>query len=60
MSDANSTPNQSGKTAVLGKNEEIPFTWPEGFNAVANSLQFLPEEERVPALTALATGLIPL
>jgi hypothetical protein len=52
MSDTNSTVNQGGK--ILGKDEKVPFTYPEGFNAVADSLQFLPEEARIPILATLA------
>ncbi|MDR2053114.1 MAG: hypothetical protein LBP80_06850 [Treponema sp.] len=51
MSDNKSINN--GGAAILGKDQEIPFTYPEGFKAVANSLQFLPEEARVQTLTAL-------
>jgi hypothetical protein len=57
MSDANSNANLREKTTLLDKDQEAPFTWPEGFNAVANNLQFLPEEARVPALMGLAMGL---
>jgi hypothetical protein len=56
MSDINSTTNQNGKTVILSKNDEVLFTYPEGFNAVANTLQFLPEKERVPALIGLVMG----
>jgi hypothetical protein len=48
MSDANSITNQN--KAILGRDDPVPFTWPEGFNTVANSLQFLPEEARSPVL----------
>jgi hypothetical protein len=46
------TPDSSSAVA-LEKDQPVPFTYPEGFNAVANSLQFLPEELRVQILTAL-------
>lgn len=40
------------KPVVIGKDDPVPFTYPEGFNAVANSLQFLPEVSRVQILSA--------
>jgi hypothetical protein len=56
MSDTNSAANQNDKIVILGKDDEVPFTYPEGFNAVADTLQFLPEENRVPALMGLVMG----
>jgi hypothetical protein len=67
MSDNNSisaTPGLSAATegdfktesqaAVLNKDQPAPFTYPDGFNAVANSLQSLPEELRTSTLAGLA------
>jgi hypothetical protein len=45
-------------TVVLDKDQPISFTYPEGFNAVANSLQFLPEEARVQILSGLVVGML--
>jgi hypothetical protein len=59
MSDNKTVPNMpDSNTAIrLDKEQPIPFTYPEGFNAVANSLQFLPEELRVQALTRLVMAI---
>jgi hypothetical protein len=43
---------------VLDKDQPIPFTFPEGFNTVANSLQFLPKEVRSQTLTGLVIGIL--
>jgi hypothetical protein len=51
------TGDQDG-AATLDKDQPIPFTYPEGFNAVANSLQFLPEEIRAQTLTGLVIGML--
>jgi hypothetical protein len=56
MSDANTTAGGKNSAAILDKNQAIPFTYPDGFKAVANSLQFLPEEEREQALLGLVMG----
>jgi hypothetical protein len=48
----------AAKPAPLDKDQPIPFTYPEGFNAVADSLQFLPEEERVQTLTGLVRSIM--
>jgi hypothetical protein len=56
MSDSKTSPVDGGnieKTKVIGKDQAVPFTYPEGFNAVANSLQFLQEEARAQTLTGL-------
>jgi hypothetical protein len=73
MSDNNIVPNLPGfntakngnfetgghnSTVILDKDQPIPFTYPEGFNAVANSLQFLPEEARAQTLTGLVLGIL--
>jgi hypothetical protein len=73
MSDNNAVPNLPGLSAarsgnfktgnqdsavILDKDQPIPFTYPEGFNAVANSLQFLPEEARAQTLTGLVLGIL--
>jgi hypothetical protein len=60
MSDNKTVSNMPDSTAaaVLDKNQLVPFTYPEGFNAVANSLQFLPEEARVQALVGLMLTVI--
>jgi hypothetical protein len=42
------------QAAALDKDQLAPFTYPEGFNAVANSLQSLPEELRATTLAGLA------
>jgi hypothetical protein len=59
MSDNKTVPNMPNSTtvAILDKDQPVPFTYPEGFNAVANSLQFLPEEARIPTLTRLVMGI---
>jgi hypothetical protein len=38
---------------VLKDSDEVPFTYPEGYQAVAKSLDFLPEDKREAALSAL-------
>jgi hypothetical protein len=60
MSDNKTSPVDSGNTGkptALGKDQEAPFTYPEGFNAVANSLDFLPEELRSQILTGLVLAI---
>jgi hypothetical protein len=59
MSDSKTLSNtpDSGAAAVLDRNQPVPFTYPEGFNAVANSLQFLPENLRVQTLTRLVMSI---
>jgi hypothetical protein len=56
MSDNVST--NKGGTVTLDKDQEVPFTYPDGFNAVANSLQFLPEESRAQTLIGLAMKIV--
>jgi hypothetical protein len=60
MSDNKTVPNMhNSNTAVtLDKDQPVPFTYPEGFNAVANSLQFLPEEARAQTLTGLVMAIL--
>jgi hypothetical protein len=41
------------QATILDKDQPAPFTYPDGFNAVANSLQFLPEELRAKTLAGL-------
>jgi hypothetical protein len=53
MGNTNATRREQNGTAVLNRNQLVLFTYPESFNAVANSLQFLPEESRVQALVGL-------
>jgi hypothetical protein len=57
MSDNNTVPN-TPKAVALDKDQPVPFTCPEGFDAVANSLQFLPEELRVQTLTELVRAVL--
>jgi hypothetical protein len=59
MSDSKTLSNtpDSSASEVLDKNQPVPFTYPEGFNAVANSLQFLPENLRVQTLTRLVMSI---
>jgi hypothetical protein len=54
MSDTKTVPNAA---EILDKDTPVPFTYPEGFNAVVNSLQFLPEEIRAQTLTRLVMGI---
>jgi hypothetical protein len=56
MSDNTATTN--GDITILDKDQEAPFTYPEGFNAVANSLQFLPEESRAQTLAGLVKAIL--
>jgi hypothetical protein len=56
MSDDASINN--GSTATLEKDQAVLFTYPEGFNIVANSLHFLPEELRIQALTGLVMRIL--
>jgi hypothetical protein len=58
MSDSNTTAGNKNSAAVLDKNQAISFSYPEGFNAVAGSLQFLPEEERKQILTGLVMRIL--
>jgi hypothetical protein len=61
MSDSKNSPvdgGAAGKPAAPGKDQPVPFTYPDGFNAVANSLHFLPEEARVQTLTGLVLGIV--
>jgi hypothetical protein len=46
------------QATILDKDQPVPFTYPEGFNAVANSLQFLPEELRATTLAGLAMAIL--
>jgi hypothetical protein len=46
------------QAAILDKDQPVPFTYPEGFNAAANSLQSLPEELRATTLAGLAMGIL--
>ncbi|MDR2956554.1 MAG: hypothetical protein LBU61_00020 [Coriobacteriales bacterium] len=39
---------------AIDKNKEVDFSYPEGFMEAAASLDFLPEEMRVPMLIALS------
>jgi hypothetical protein len=50
----------TGKTTALDRDLPVPFTYPEGFNAVANSLQFLPEELRVKTLAGFVQAMLTL
>ena len=43
---------------ILADDEEVPFTYPEGFELMAHSLQFLPEEMRKQVLFGLASGML--
>jgi hypothetical protein len=54
MSDA---AKKEGKP-VLQDSDEVPFTWPEGYQAMINSLDFLPEDRREAALSALMLRII--
>jgi hypothetical protein len=36
---------------VLQDSDEVPFTYPEGYQAMINSLDFLPEDQREAALS---------
>jgi hypothetical protein len=48
-----------GLDRILASDESVPFTYPEGFNAAANSLRFLPNmETRVQTLTAIMLGVL--
>ena len=43
---------------LLADDEEVPFTFPEGFNEMAHALQFLPDDEtRKQVLMGLAAGM---
>ena len=43
---------------ILADDEEVPFDFPEGFEAMAHSLQFLPDDEtRKQVLMGLAQGM---
>jgi hypothetical protein len=54
MSDA--TANKA--IPVLQDSDEVPFTYPEGYQAMINSLDFLPENKREAALTAMMMRLM--
>ncbi|MBQ7737635.1 MAG: hypothetical protein IJT62_07355 [Oscillospiraceae bacterium] len=41
-------------------NEKLDFSYPEGFQKAAASLEFLPEEQRVPMLATFLTLLMQL
>jgi hypothetical protein len=43
---------------ALEKDQPVSFTYPDGFNAAANSLQFLPEESRVQALAGFIIPIV--
>jgi hypothetical protein len=50
--------NEEQNNVVIPGNQPIPFDYPEGFNAVANSLKFLPEEARVYTLSGLVLAIL--
>jgi hypothetical protein len=43
---------------VLQDSDEVPFTYPEGYQAVIQSLDFLPEDKREAALSAMMLRII--
>lgn len=52
--DVNST-----SARILAPDDAVQFTYPEGFNNVAHSLQFLPDDDtRKQTLTGLVIGML--
>jgi hypothetical protein len=43
---------------VLQDSDEVPFTYPEGYQAMIKSLGFLPEDKREAALSAMMMRLM--
>jgi hypothetical protein len=43
---------------VLQDGDEVPFTYPEGYQAVIKSLDFLPEDKREAALYAMMSRIM--
>jgi hypothetical protein len=61
MSDTKTLPvdgDNAVKKAAPSDDELVSFTYPNGFNAAVNSLDFLPEEEREQALAGFATVIL--
>jgi hypothetical protein len=48
----------TGDIVALDKDQPVPFTYPDGFQAVINSLEFLPEEAREQTLAALVVVIL--
>lgn len=57
MSDGNTILSNDG-FKPLSKDQEAPFDYPEGFKALANSLEFLPEELREQTLMGFVTAIL--
>lgn len=52
--------NKNNDIRILKSEDTVSFTYPEGFKEVANSLLFLPENEREQFLTSMIVMLAQL